>query len=162
MTRNHVVGPVFVDGSITGERYRELLLNEFIPRLKELGYDINNIVFQQDNAPGHTASLTIDLLREFFGDRVISRSAHFPVETHWPARSCDLSSCDFALWPYVKQRVRAMHPQTIEMLKNDLITVFGEITQDFCQKVFASFVRRLHKCVESNGCHVEKNEVVNF
>ena len=47
--------------------------------------DINDMWFQQDGATIHTARVTIDLLKDKFGERVISRNG--PDE--WPPRSCD-------------------------------------------------------------------------
>ncbi|GFW58098.1 hypothetical protein TNCV_2742441 [Trichonephila clavipes] len=41
--------------------------------------------FQQDGATCHTARATIDLLKDTFGDRLISRFG--PV--NWPPTSCD-------------------------------------------------------------------------
>ncbi|GFU93114.1 hypothetical protein TNCV_206591 [Trichonephila clavipes] len=44
------------------------------------------------------SSCTIDLLKNTFGDRLISRFG--PV--NWPPRSCDLTPLDYFLWGYVK------------------------------------------------------------
>ncbi|GFT45162.1 transposable element Tc3 transposase [Trichonephila clavipes] len=49
--------------------------------------------FQQDGATCHTARATIDLLKDTFGDRLISRFG--PVS--WPPRSCDLTPPDYFL-----------------------------------------------------------------
>jgi hypothetical protein len=56
MTRNYAIGPVFVDCTITDERYRELLVDRFFPMLQEAGYDLNTLWFQQDFVPAHTAN----------------------------------------------------------------------------------------------------------
>ncbi|GFX92830.1 transposase [Trichonephila clavipes] len=45
-----------------------------------------------------TARATIDLLKDTFGDRLISSFG--PV--NWPPRSCDLTPLDYFLWGYVK------------------------------------------------------------
>ncbi|GFX36024.1 hypothetical protein TNCV_4215461 [Trichonephila clavipes] len=52
----------------------------FIPELNN--HDVQ-LWFQQEGATCHTAK--IDLLKDTFGDRLISRSG--PV--NWPPRSCD-------------------------------------------------------------------------
>ncbi|GFT36395.1 hypothetical protein TNCV_4271631 [Trichonephila clavipes] len=49
---------------------------------------------KQDGATCHTARATIDLLKDTFGDRLISRFG--PV--NWPPRSCDLTPLDYFLW----------------------------------------------------------------
>ncbi|GFT91919.1 hypothetical protein TNCV_908161 [Trichonephila clavipes] len=58
----------------------------------------------------HTARATIDLLKDTFGDRLISRFG--PV--NWPPRSCDLTPLDYFLWGYVKSLVYADKPQTLD------------------------------------------------
>ncbi|GFV18537.1 uncharacterized protein TNCV_2871701 [Trichonephila clavipes] len=57
--------------------------------------------FQQDGATCHTARATIDLLKDTFGDRLISRFG--PM--NWPPRSCDLTPLDYFLWGYVQSLV---------------------------------------------------------
>ncbi|GFU99786.1 uncharacterized protein TNCV_506071 [Trichonephila clavipes] len=52
--------------------------------------DHKELWFQQDGATCHTARATIDLLKDTFGDRLISRFG--PV--NWLPRSCDLTPLD--------------------------------------------------------------------
>ncbi|GFU94611.1 hypothetical protein TNCV_2984051 [Trichonephila clavipes] len=59
-----------------------------------------------------TVRAIIDLLKDTFGDRLISRLG--PV--NWPPRSCDLTSLDYFLWGYVKSLVYADKPQTLDHL----------------------------------------------
>ncbi|GFT37784.1 transposable element Tc1 transposase [Trichonephila clavipes] len=56
-------------------------------------HDVQKLWFQQDGATCHTARATIDLLKDTFGDRLISRFG--PV--NWPPRSCDLTPLDYFL-----------------------------------------------------------------
>ncbi|GFW43249.1 DUF4817 domain-containing protein [Trichonephila clavipes] len=69
-------------------------------------HDVQELWFQQDGATCHTARATIDLLKDMFGDRLISRFG--PV--NWPPRSCDLTPLDYFLWSYVKSLVYADKP----------------------------------------------------
>ncbi|GFS69919.1 uncharacterized protein TNCV_3102151 [Trichonephila clavipes] len=66
-----------------------MITNFFIPELSN--HDVQELWFQQDGATCHTARATIDLLKDTFGDRLISRFG--PV--NWPPRSCDLTPLDF-------------------------------------------------------------------
>ncbi|GFW99736.1 hypothetical protein TNCV_3419661 [Trichonephila clavipes] len=61
-----------------------MITNVFIPELNN--HDVQELWFQQDGATCHTARATIDLLKDTFGDRLISRFG--PV--NWPPRSCGL------------------------------------------------------------------------
>ncbi|GFV90928.1 uncharacterized protein TNCV_3616901 [Trichonephila clavipes] len=70
-----------------------MITNFFIPELNN--HDVQKLWFQQDGATCHTAHATIDLLKDTFGDRLISRFG--PV--NWPPRSCDLTPLDyFCVW----------------------------------------------------------------
>jgi hypothetical protein len=159
--RNRVVDPVFIDGTITGSRYREVLVDRFFPMLQEAGFNLDTLWWQQDSAPAHIAGETIQLLRDFFGQRVITRSPHFDEDAQWPARSCDLSMCDVWLWNYVKVKVRQRNPLTMLQLENVIEHVFQfEISQEMCNRVFECFVSRLEKCVATGGEHIEKNDVL--
>ncbi|GFS67680.1 hypothetical protein TNCV_4363661 [Trichonephila clavipes] len=57
--------------AINGDRYRAMITNFFIPELNN--HDLQELWFQQDGATCHTARATIDLLKDTFGDRLISR-----------------------------------------------------------------------------------------
>ncbi|GFW81127.1 hypothetical protein TNCV_4804951 [Trichonephila clavipes] len=67
--------------TVNGDRYRAMITNFFIPELNN--HDVQELWFQQDGATCHTARATIDLLKDTFGDRLISRFE--PV--NWPPRS---------------------------------------------------------------------------
>ncbi|GFS63781.1 hypothetical protein TNCV_1128121 [Trichonephila clavipes] len=68
-----------------------MITNFFIPELNN--HDVQELWFQQDGATCHTARATIDLLKDTFGDRLISRFG--PV--NWPPRCCDLTPLDYFL-----------------------------------------------------------------
>ncbi|GFS89271.1 uncharacterized protein TNCV_1259971 [Trichonephila clavipes] len=91
-----------------------MITNVFIPELNN--HDVQELWFQQDGATCHTARATIYLLKETFGDRLISRFG--PV--NWPPRSCDLTPLDYFLWGYVKSLVYADKPQTLDHLEDDV------------------------------------------
>ncbi|GFU53861.1 DUF4817 domain-containing protein [Trichonephila clavipes] len=96
--------------TVNGDRYRAMITNFFIPELNN--HDVQKLWFQQDGATCHTARSIIDLLKDTFGDRLISRFG--PV--NWPPRSCDLIPQDFFLWGHVKFLVYADKPQTLDHL----------------------------------------------
>ncbi|GFU29088.1 DUF4817 domain-containing protein [Trichonephila clavipes] len=57
--------------TVNGDRYIAMITNFFIPQLKN--QDVQELWFQQDGATCHTARATINLLKDTFGDRLISR-----------------------------------------------------------------------------------------
>ncbi|GFX68611.1 putative LOC100569746 [Trichonephila clavipes] len=86
-----------------------MITNFFIPELNN--HDVQELWFQQDGATCHTARATIDLLKDTFGDCLISR---FGL-VNWPPRSCDLTPLDYFLWGYVKSLVIAdIRPQMLK------------------------------------------------
>ncbi|GFW10981.1 uncharacterized protein TNCV_4459561 [Trichonephila clavipes] len=95
-----IIGPYFFKNdeghnvTVKGDRYRAMINNFFIPELNN--HDVQELWIQQDGATCHTARATIDLLKDTFGDRLISRFG--PV--NWPPRSCDLTPLDYFLWGY--------------------------------------------------------------
>ena len=82
-----------VSETVNGERYRKMIEGFLIPQLQ--GQDI---WFQQDGAPAHTARQTIDLPRQHFPGRLISKFG----DLNWPPRSPDLTAPDFFLWDISK------------------------------------------------------------
>ncbi|GFX26307.1 putative transposable element [Trichonephila clavipes] len=100
---------------INGDRYRAMITNFFIPELNN--HDVQELWFQQDGATCHTARATIDLLKDRFGDHLISR---FGPE-NWPPRSFDLTPLDYFLWGYVKSLMYADKPQTLDHLEDRVI-----------------------------------------
>ncbi|GFW93024.1 putative DD41D transposase [Trichonephila clavipes] len=104
----------FEPRSVNGDRYRAIITNFFIPELNN--HDVQELWFQQDGATCHTARATSDLLKDTFGDRLISRFG--PV--NWPPRSCDLTPLDYFLWGYVKSLVYADKPQTLDHLEDNI------------------------------------------
>ncbi|GFX04332.1 uncharacterized protein TNCV_3974801 [Trichonephila clavipes] len=102
-----IIGPYFFKNdeghnfAVNGDRQRAMITNFFIP---ELNNHVQELWFQQDGATCHTARATIDLLKDMFGDRLISRFR--PV--NWPPRSCDLTPLDHFLWGYP---IRLSHPR---------------------------------------------------
>ncbi|GFY10476.1 uncharacterized protein TNCV_2565041 [Trichonephila clavipes] len=95
--------------------------------------------FQQDGAISHTARATIDLLKDTFGDRLISRIG--PV--NWPPRSCDLTPLDYFLWDYVKSLVYADKPQTLDHLEDNIRRVIADIRPQMLEKVIENWTFRL-------------------
>ncbi|GFX00815.1 transposable element Tc3 transposase [Trichonephila clavipes] len=87
--------------------------------------------FEQDGATCHTARATIGLLKDTFGDRLISRFG--PV--NWPPRSCDLTPLDYFLWGYVKSLVYEDKPQTLDHLEDNIRRVIADIRPQMLEKV---------------------------
>ncbi|GFW99042.1 down syndrome cell adhesion molecule-like protein Dscam2 [Trichonephila clavipes] len=117
----------------------------FIPELNN--HDVQELWFQQDGATCHTARATIDLLKDTFGDRLISRFG--PV--NWPPRSCDLTPLDYFLWGYVTSLVYADKPQTLDHLEDNIRRVIADVRPQMLEKVIENWTSRLDYIRASRG-----------
>ncbi|GFU71006.1 uncharacterized protein TNCV_4487691 [Trichonephila clavipes] len=110
-----------------------MITNFFIPKLNT--HDVQELWFQQDGATCHTARATIDLLKDTFGDRLISRFG--PVNR--PPISCDLTPLDYFLLGYVKSLVYADKPQTLDHLEDNIRRVIADIRPQMLEKVIENW-----------------------
>jgi hypothetical protein len=114
------------------------------------GVDIEDLWFQQDGATCHTTHQTIALLHEKFPGQILSHNA----DRNWPARSCDLTPCNFFLWGYLKSQVYENNPQSIPDLQEEIRRVIGHIEEQVCVKVITNFIDRVTTCRASRGEHM--------
>ncbi|GFX79461.1 uncharacterized protein TNCV_824501 [Trichonephila clavipes] len=146
-----IIGPYFFKNdeghnvTVNGDRYRAVIIYFFIPEFNN--HDVQELWFQQDGATCHTARATIDLLKDTFGDRLISRFG--PV--NWPPRSCDLTPLDYFLWGYVKSLVYADKPQTLDHLEDNIRRVIVDIRPQMLEKVIENWTSRLDYIRASRG-----------
>ncbi|GFU89287.1 putative transposable element [Trichonephila clavipes] len=131
--------------TVNGDRYRAMITNFYIPELNN--HDVQELWFQQDGATCHTARATIALLKDTFGDRLISRFG--PV--NWPPRSCDLTPLDYFLWGYIKSLVYADKPQTRDHLEDNIRRVIADIRPQMLEKVIENWTSRLDYIRASRG-----------
>ncbi|GFX80209.1 histone-lysine N-methyltransferase SETMAR [Trichonephila clavipes] len=127
-----------------------MITNFFIPEFNN--HDVQELWFQQDGATCHIARATIDLLKDTFGDRLISRFE--PV--NWPPRSCDLTPLDYFLWGYVKLLVYADRPQTLDHLEENIRRVKADIRPQMLEKVIENWTSRLDYIRASRGSPMPK------
>jgi len=73
----------------------------------------------------------------------------------WPARSPDLTPCDFFLWGWAKEEVYWAKPRTIEQLEDRIRNVITNVPHDFLQKAVDSMPGRLRKLVDAAGAYIE-------
>ncbi|GFS83269.1 uncharacterized protein TNCV_600171 [Trichonephila clavipes] len=125
-----------------------MITNFFIPELNN--HVVQELWFQQDGATCHTARAIIDLLKDAFSDRLISRFG--PV--NWPPRSCYLTPLDYFLWGYVKSLVYADKPQTLDHLEDNIRRVIADIRPQMLEKVIENWMSRLDYIQASRGSHM--------
>ena len=128
------------------------VVKKFVAALKRKGVDLRSEWFQQDGATPHTATATLEMLRENFGQRVISLKTDF----NWAPHSPDLNPLDFFLWGHLKNRMYANSPETLADLKAEIKRVMANVTPDMCQRTLGNFIKRLKLFSEWQGGHFEE------
>lgn len=156
MSQNRVFGPYFFPSTVTGDSYRAILAEFFLPEAHQAFGSLENIWFQQDGAPAHVAQETKWFLANTFDDRIISRD----FQSEWPPRSPDLTPCDFHLWGEVKEL--AYHERiannSVPELQEKIIRAFHKIRQERMTGVRNAVLavkKRLEKCITLCGNQLE-------
>jgi hypothetical protein len=149
VSRRRIYGPIFFDGTINGERYRQVMLEPFINQLDD--EEIRVGYFQQDGATAHTTRANLAYLQEFYDNRVISRG----VNPSFPTRSPDLTPLDFCLFGYLKDEVFKRDNNNLEELQASIIHCCQNIGPEMLRNIFDNKRRRVMKCLENNGEHFE-------
>lgn len=151
-----IIGPFFIEESIDGERYGDLLEDRIIPELEQEGAT-ETYHFQQDGAPPHSTRANLTILRRAFGDRVIARNfpETFQSGMAWPPYSPDLSPLDFFLWGYVKDKVYREAPKTIPELRRKVEETIRNIGPEILHRTIQSFEKRCRYLIVADGGHIE-------
>lgn len=148
MIGSRIIGPFFYRGSLTGQRYVEMMteiLENFLDDL--MLADRQYIYFQQDGAPAHNYHVMQELLERLFRHQWIGTNG--PIQ--WPPRSPDITPIDFFLWGYIKNEVYKRRYQTLDELQESVTTIIRGIEPMTILKAARSVQKRLNKCVEQAG-----------
>ncbi|RZC05004.1 hypothetical protein BDFB_014612, partial [Asbolus verrucosus] len=135
-------------GNINAVRYGEEILTLFFNEFHddELIFEY----FQQDRGMCHTTGTTIDSLREFYEHRIISRN----TENNWPP--CDVTPCDFFVWPYLKNSVYKISMDNLKQLQDRIRNKITEINNiaGLLQNL-VNGVKRTQICLQKGGAHFQ-------
>lgn len=147
---DNIIGPFFIDGTLTAAKYLALLQDQIMAALRALNIDYRDIWFQQDNCPAHTARVVQLFLRETFGDKLISTRTAIA----WPPRSPDLTPLDFFFWGHIKQSIythQHVRAQNLDELRQKIIDAASSITAETLLQVREELYYRLGFCQEQRG-----------
>lgn len=150
---NQIVGPFFIDGNLTAQKYVALLENQIIPAIREIsGQVFDDVWFQQDGAQVHFALIVRNLLNATFPERWIGRRGAI----EWPPRSPDMTPLDFFYWGYLKSKVYVTKPNDLDDLKERIRTVSNSITPEMLDNVTTGIYHRVAYCQEQGGKQFEQ------
>ncbi|GFY04207.1 putative DD41D transposase [Trichonephila clavipes] len=123
-----IIGPYFFKNdeghnvTVNRDQYRAMITNFFIPELNN--HDVQELWFQQDGATCHTDRATIYLLKDTFGDCLISRFG--PV--NWTPRSCDLTPLDYfcgTMLSHSSMRISHKRLTILKTIFSMLLPIYG-------------------------------------
>lgn len=135
-------GKIFIcEGRMNSEKYTSMLDQVLQPSIYKIFNNCppQNVLFQQDNAPCHTAANS----RRWFQDRGIKL-------LQWPAQSPDLNPIEH-LWGILKKRVLKHKCSR----KNELVKIIKEewekITPEICCRLVQSMPNRVKAVIRARG-----------
>ena len=125
--------------------------------LEEYGDQFGRIWWFQDGAPAHRPLIVNERLHELFDDHIVVINH----DIEWPARSPDLTTCDFFfLWRYLKSKVYATPPENMSQLRDRITEEVNQLKDDdpgLIRTVVKTMRSRAQLCLRRNGGHVEGN-----
>jgi len=129
-----------IDGSMDAQMYLNILNDELMQTLGWYGLEKENIVFQQDNASCHTASI----VKKWFKDEKINAMK-------WPSHSPDLNPIEH-LWDHLKRKLHEAPPShNLDQLWNQVQEVWNAIDSNVCLQLVRSMPKRLAQVRQSKG-----------
>ena len=156
MSTRKVCGPLFFrEDTATETSYMEMLQTWLFPRLQE--DEPENFITQQDGAPPHFRLDVRRWLNDVLPHPWTGRGAHEDLMfCPWPARSPDVTPCDYFLWGYVKDKAFVPpQPASIPGLKNRITAAVEIITPDLLIRVWQELDYRLDVCHATKGAYIE-------
>jgi len=129
-----------VNGGVNAEMYINILNDELMETISWYGLNKKSLVFQQDNASCHTASV----VKKWFEENNIN-------VMKWPSQSPDLNPIEH-LWDHLKRKVReAPYCHDLDELWDQVQDIWNAIDGEVCLRLVRSMPRRLEEIKKAKG-----------
>ena len=145
-----IVGPVFFEGTVFGEKYLKKLKTAIVPALKERPDFTACTSNKMEPHPILQQLSEISWMRRFpingLTGEVVSNFLH----AHQT-----LTSMDFCVWGIIKKLVYSRKPRSVEDIRQFFINAFANFDHDLCTSVCRSVFSRCRECIEVEGLQFE-------
>lgn len=125
-------------GRLNADAYQEILENYLIPSI-DLMDDKEDVIFQQDNAPCHTAHK----IRDFFEQNSIT-------VMKWPPNSPDLN-CIENLWSWLDNQLSKIQILNLDQLQFEITKILSNVPVEICNNLVDSMPTRIKECRDNMG-----------
>ena len=132
--------------SVTGKFYRESVLTQLVDFYQKHRpcTGVRGIKLPHDNAPAHKSATVQEYLKES-GPDVIDHPPYSP----------DLSSCDFWLFPRLKEMLAGHRFESCCGIGSAVYQCLQHIPKEDYGAAFRKWVERCKMCVEADGAYFE-------
>ncbi|KYN23489.1 hypothetical protein ALC57_04093, partial [Trachymyrmex cornetzi] len=149
---SEIVGPVFFDENLYGDRYSALIETDLPVLLENLPLKLRlDMWFQQDACRSHTSRVARTALNAMFPDKWIGK--YGPI--NYPPQSPDLNILDYYFWGKIKDLIYPERPTT----RGDMIRRISEVIRSSSAeeilRAIHSFQNRVDVCIAGKGAHFE-------
>ena len=133
--------------TVNGEYYSDLLINELRPAIleKRRGLQNRGIILHHDNAPSHTANITLNTIRQL----------HWEILAH-PAYSPDLAPCDYYLFADMKNYLRGKRFPNNSAVGSSIYQWLQTHDEEWFANGMRKLTERWGKCIDVRGNYLEK------
>ncbi|GBL96422.1 hypothetical protein AVEN_43734-1 [Araneus ventricosus] len=108
-------------------------------------------------APPHKISSVQQYIRDTFQKQFIGYGGC----VEWPPHSHDLNPLDFFLWGYIKQRVYATLPPTLQEHRNLITDACASVSPAMLYNVQRGVQSRVQMCIVAEGHHFEHGRLIS-